>query len=171
MGETPNPADNLPNWLKLKVLPDEQMYWRDFRLSIVGVTHRNSDRTDRQKILMSCEDGEPVMLVRQPENKHDRWAIAVFRMTGEQIGWMPGGDFLLASHMDQGGKVRAKILRITGGDCPQGFQRSYGCVLEIGKWVPRPKYLNYWEEAYRIGGLLKEARRLESSSPRVAMDI
>ncbi len=53
-----------------------------------------------------------------------RYAIAVMRATGEQIGFVPRqvafrhpGMNDLAPHMDQGGKVGAKIVSLSGGEC------------------------------------------------------
>jgi hypothetical protein len=156
----------LPNWLRIEVLPDEYMHWKCFMTSVVGVTHRNPDRTDRQEILMYCEPGQEVHLVRQPENKHDVWAIAVMTKYGDQIGWMPGGDFLLASHMDQGGRVSAKISKITGAE----WGGPYGCVIEVAKWVSDPSKLAvFFEEGTRIQNIIASAFALESTAPKEAI--
>lgn len=55
---------------------------------VAGVTQKNDDGSDRQKILKKCRAGEKVNLIRDPENPHDKNAIKVCRESGEQLGWI-----------------------------------------------------------------------------------
>ena len=97
---------------------------------IRGVSYKNPDGTDRQKIIKKCKKGEEVHLVREPDNPHDAACIAVFQMTGEQIGYIGKNIAFrhpafkdLTYYMDIGAKVSAKILRIMGEE-----HQNYGCV-------------------------------------------
>jgi single-stranded-DNA-specific exonuclease len=108
-----------------------------FKTRIAGVTHSNRDGTKRQALIARCKAGESLTLRREPENPYDEGAIAVHRSTGEQLGYMPGGDTRLASWMDSGGEVSARIVNIDGG-LPLllrllGQRRNYGCVIEVTK--------------------------------------
>jgi hypothetical protein len=145
-------------------LPGEYMHWRYFALSLAGVTRRNEDGESRQSILKYCSDGQPVLLARDLDNELDRFAIAVLTATGTQIGWIPAGDYSLAMHIDRGGKVSAKILRMFGG--PYADEPGcYGCVLEIGKYVTdAAKLAPFHKKALAIKSLIDEAKDRERRS-------
>jgi hypothetical protein len=55
---------------------------------VVGVTHKNRDGSDRQRILKSCRPGMRVMLAREPDNPVDPNAVAVRISGGQQIGYL-----------------------------------------------------------------------------------
>ena len=109
-----------------------------FKTKVAGVTHKNSDGTERQKIIKKCKTGENLLLIREPNNPYDKSAISVHRESGEQIGYIashvskteheaiPG----LADEIDKGRKITAKVFEIIGGF---EFDKSYGCLIEITK--------------------------------------
>ena len=78
-----------------------------------------------QNALASCIEGEPVALVREPDNRYDPDAIRIDRVTGETIGYLPRDTRL---HDEFPEKISARLVRITGGtpDKP-----SLGAVLEV----------------------------------------
>jgi len=55
---------------------------------VKGVTHRNSDGSSRSDAMKLCSIGDTVKLVPEPWNEHDRNAIAVVLLTGQQIGYI-----------------------------------------------------------------------------------
>jgi hypothetical protein len=55
---------------------------------VKGVTHNNVDGTSRIAALRLCNIGDPVKLIADPSNIHDRNAIRVVLLTGEQIGFI-----------------------------------------------------------------------------------
>jgi Phage integrase family/HIRAN domain len=56
---------------------------------VVGESHRNSDGSDRQQIIRErARPGDPVQLVPEPDNRHDRRAVKVCLATGEQLGYL-----------------------------------------------------------------------------------
>jgi len=89
---------------------------------------KNDDGSSRQAFLKTCSSGDPLVLVREPKNKYDRNAIAVFRGT-DQLGYLSkevAGE--LAKVMDSGKKLTAKILEVTGGE--KG-KPTLGCNIQI----------------------------------------
>jgi hypothetical protein len=61
---------------------------RTLHTKIVGVTFPNPDGSSRQTILRRCFPNENVDLIPEPTNPKDPYAIAVYRKTGEQIGYL-----------------------------------------------------------------------------------
>ena len=59
-----------------------------FHTKVVGVTHENTDGSHRQQIVRRCQVGEAVRFCLEPWNEYDRNAIAVQRLTGEQLGYL-----------------------------------------------------------------------------------
>ena len=58
-------------------------------VSLRGVTFDNEDGSSRQQIIRTLNKGQPLMLQAEPNNKHDRWAVAVYAGSGEKIGYLP----------------------------------------------------------------------------------
>jgi hypothetical protein len=78
------------------------------------------------------------MLVRDPNEPHDKGAIRVMRSNGEQLGFIPahvsrGGDSSgLAFQMDHGSQYRCTISDLTGA----GAGRSLGVNIEVTEVGP-----------------------------------
>ena len=59
-----------------------------------------------------AEPGRPLVLRRDPGNEHDRFAIAVDTVAGEQLGWVPRDlAASLAPDLDAGTTWSAVVLR------------------------------------------------------------
>lgn len=56
--------------------------------AVVGAAHPNADGSNRQFEIMLCQASEPVSLVAEPENPHDRHAVAVYSCRDVQIGYI-----------------------------------------------------------------------------------
>lgn len=101
------------------------MGWNDFSLPVVGVQYHNEDGSSRQEELRRCEPGEPIWLERQPDNPHDRNAIAVFSDRRVQVGYIAARHACwLASKIDREYPVHGVVGRIKGAmfdDCPLGM--------------------------------------------------
>jgi tetratricopeptide (TPR) repeat protein len=141
-------------------------YEETFKAKVVGVTKSNPDGSNRQSILQRCRKGEPLDLVREPNNPYDKLAIAVFRANGEQIGYLPQ-DPRLAVHIDRGGRVSAKIHDIVGGSGFLGLfikskRKHYGCIIEINKggfdWA---KVTPFMDKSREIEKLIDSANEQE----------
>ncbi|HXM81242.1 MAG TPA: HIRAN domain-containing protein [Burkholderiales bacterium] len=146
-----------------------------FRTTVAGVTHQNADGTDRQAILKALRPGEELRLEHDAGNPYDKFAVAVFRTTGEQVGYVPAGDVRLANHIDSGGTVAARVVSITGGPGFLGlifkaFRKSYGCVIEVEKGDPNWKEIApYMEKSRDIEELIKTTNVLEETDPTSAI--
>lgn len=83
-----------------------------FYYKVVGVTFANPDGTSRQEIISKMQKGNPVSLVREPNNLYDPNAIAVY-FGEEQVGYIARGEAeLLSQLMDLGGSLIAKAEAI-----------------------------------------------------------
>lgn len=83
-----------------------------FYTKVVGVSFEG-----RQEMVRKLEIGQSVELVRQPENTHDRNAIAVISEAGEQIGFIKAKlSKDLAPVMDSGVKYVAEITSLNGNN-------------------------------------------------------
>lgn len=94
---------------------------RHFFSKVVGVTHTNVDGSDRQRILQRCSRFEQLLLRRDKGNRNSSHAVAVFRKTGEQCGYLPDDtaedvvDGLKRDHC-----FLCFAIHLTGGDAPNG---------------------------------------------------
>ena len=146
-----------------------------FKTKIAGVTHQNADGSDRQTLIKTLRPGEELKLVREPDNPYDKCAIAVFKLSGEQLGYTHGGDSLLAGHIDGGGRASARVVAVVGGPGILGlvfraFRKSYGCVIEISKHDPDWKEVTpYLDASKQIEQMIRDARAQEAADPQKAI--
>ena len=111
----------------------EAMPSRTFYSRVVGVTFKNPDGRPRQKIITRCSEGDKLVAVREPDNKHDPNAIAVCRQNGQQIGYLDRGLARdIAPDMDEGLPLDIMITDITSGGWFS--DKSYGVNIEITKY-------------------------------------
>jgi HIRAN domain len=132
-----------------EILPDPSFpQIRSIHSKIRGVTKRNADRSDRQRIIRQwCNAGDALCFVREPNNPVDRNAIQIRRVVcsdvpdkpriGEQLGYLSrelAEEF--APRMDHDGFVlMAEILELTGGHDGE----SVGVNFEMSIYMPAPK--------------------------------
>ncbi|GGB21356.1 hypothetical protein GCM10011380_08650 [Sphingomonas metalli] len=75
----------------------------ELSLAVVGLDYLNSDKSHRRFEMALCAHGEPVKLIREPKNKADKRAIAVFSVRDIQLGYLTAERAaLLAPWMDAG---------------------------------------------------------------------
>ena len=55
---------------------------------VKGITHDNADGSSRRELVKLCSVGDPVQLIPEPDNPHDRNAIRVLLQNGRQIGYI-----------------------------------------------------------------------------------
>jgi HIRAN domain len=91
------------------LIPDENDVALTPRESFVsGLNLTGRCGTHRQKIIAKCRRGEPIFLVRQPNNPHDSNAVILYRQDGTDIGYLPKEMAAeIAPRLDQGSPVRA----------------------------------------------------------------
>ena len=85
---------------------------KNVKLKVVGVTFTNEDGLSRQGIIATLKDNDKVFLRREPTNRYDTNAIAVFTEYG-QVGYI-GKDYssILAPMMDAGTQFEASVADV-----------------------------------------------------------
>jgi hypothetical protein len=125
---------------------DERLvHVRTIRTKIRGVTKRNADGTDRQRIIeRRCHIGDALYLRREPSNPVDRCAIQVRRVVcsdvpdnprlAEHLGYLSRELAQeLAPRIDgQGHILIGEIIEVTGGD----NTHSFGVNIQIKEYKP-----------------------------------
>ena len=93
---------------------------RELSLAVVGIGYPDPDGGNRRFEVAMLDRGDPVELRREPRNRHDPYAVAVFSARGVRIG------YLSAEHAPWiGGKLSA------GEEVAALFQESRGEVAVI----------------------------------------
>lgn len=89
----------------------------DFETSVAGVTAKNDNGVDRQSLLRRLRAGDPLLIVRDRRNRHDRNAIAVAQADGQRLGYIPTKIAApLAALLDQGATGQGRVIAVTGGE-------------------------------------------------------
>jgi hypothetical protein len=98
---------------------------KSIHTKVAGVTAKNDDGSSRQKYISAfCKCGTSFTLIRQPANRFDANAIAVFVTVKTlvvfsaqaQIGFLSADVAkTLAPLMDAGAVFKCKVTEITGG--------------------------------------------------------
>jgi hypothetical protein len=105
------------------------MGWNDFSLPAVGERYDNEDGTSRQEELARCEPGEPLHLMREPDNPHDHMAVAVVSCRGICVGYLARERAMwIGSKIDRGYDVRAIVERVKGIHLPEA---THGLVMRL----------------------------------------
>lgn len=143
-----------------------------YEFKIAGTSFDNSDGSKRQEIIKKCSMGESVDLKRDYDNEHDKYAIAVFRKTGEQLGFIPREDFYygysisnssIAEHIDLGDDVNAQIIKIVNVNNSEYFTATLEIVI-ISKQPFRAK-------ESRAKEILANAKEYEKIEPLEAIEL
>jgi hypothetical protein len=117
---------------------------RELTLAVVGIEYANEDKakTNRRFEIELCAPGDPVELRREPKNKHDPFAVAVFSQRGIQIGYLTAeraswigaklgaGEEWQAVYQGRAGNAAYIRLRFGGGSPTLPAQRERTPLLE-----------------------------------------
>jgi hypothetical protein len=96
---------------------------------LVGESYENTNGSSRQEELLACEPGEPVQLVREPDNPHGADAVLVQSVRGVGVGYLRKEDAaILAPELDAGRAHSAKLHCLRGG--VSGYP-TYGAQISI----------------------------------------
>lgn len=105
------------------------MGWNDFSVPGCGEAFDNEDGTSRQAELRNCLPGEVMYLVREPENPHDRMAVALVSARGIRVGYLRRDRAVwIGSKIDRGYDVRAIVERVKGAHLPDA---PLGIVVRV----------------------------------------
>ena len=92
------------------------------RTKVRGVSHY-------QGACKKVRRGDRLVLLREPENRHDKNAIAVLSQSGKRVGYISAAlAEELAPHMDRGNAVTCDVLQRTGGTADK---RTVGINIEL----------------------------------------
>ena len=80
------------------------------RLNVVGSAYDNDDGSSRQIVTSALRAGEAVELRREPTNKHDPAAVAVFSARGIQIGYLGASRAAWVGSKIDKGQVRGAVV-------------------------------------------------------------
>jgi hypothetical protein len=140
---------------------------QEFIVRLRGSSYSNTDGTDRQQLVARCRTGEQLMLLAEPDNPHDRHAVAVLNLQGLQLGYLPS-DARDASAILRGEGITAFVLKPIGG--PRwwhrlfGVKRSYGLLIKLCKApIDWRAHNQHREEAQAIDALVNDALAFEGS--------
>lgn len=105
------------------------MGWHDFSLAAVGCWYDNEDGSSRQLELAECRPGDPLDLVREPQNPHDPLAVGIFTASGTRVGYLSRDRACwIAQKIDRGLPLLAIVERVKGIDLPDA---TLGLVMRI----------------------------------------
>jgi len=92
-------------------------------IHITGTSFKNASGSSRQLYLSKCEPGDPVRLLREPDNAHHPYAVKVHTSIG-QIGYIPRAVARVLTDADL---ARAwKIDTLLGGTLDKPI---IGCII------------------------------------------
>lgn len=88
---------------------------------VAGINRTGLSGIPRQTLLGNCRRGEPIYLVRQPDNPHDENAVLLYRADGADIGYLPAETAAeIAPRLDAGSPVTATFLRAEAFETDDG---------------------------------------------------
>ncbi len=97
---------------------------QSFHSKIAGTSHEG-----RQSIVRYCNRGESLVLIRNPNNRFSRNAIAIYNLSGKNLGWVTEDSAeTITPIIDAGGLAWATVTERTGG---HGHKKHYGVNIEI----------------------------------------
>ena len=135
---------------------------------VVGESRSSRDGTPRQQLLVRCEPGDPVTLIRQPDNEYDANAILVV-WQGFDLGYLKRHDAAaIAPALDEARAYQANIHKIVGGSADYP---SYGLKVAVA-WddtpLPQAKPLTASQKSSRRGRLAAEGRKRDEKGAFVS---
>ena len=92
---------------------------------VVGIDRRGLQGGQRQDVIAKLAKGEPIVLIRDPGNKLDADAVALFMEDGHDIGYLPREIAAkIAPRLDSGSPVTASVLAVETLDITEGERAS-----------------------------------------------
>jgi HIRAN domain. len=146
-----------------------------FVVRLRGGSYENTDGSHRQELVAECRPHDQLHLKAEPDNPHDRHAIAVFDRHNRQLGYLPS-DARDASSILRGEGITAHVEKLIGG--PRwwhrlfGLKRHRGLLIRLDKAsIDRSAHNSSREIAIPVDDLVAKAIAFEkaSGSPDVAI--
>jgi hypothetical protein len=121
----------------------------DFSLAAVGCWYDNEDGSSRQLELEECRPGDPLDLVREPTNRHDPQAVAIFTASGTRVGYLSRDRAAwIASKIDRGIPANAIVEAVPGLDRPG---TTLGLVMRVSLDGSLPELPNRSPKRAKMG--------------------
>ena len=137
-----------------------------FFTKVAGVSHRNDDRTSRQRIIRQCEPREQLVLDHDEGNRYDPNAVRVCRQNGEKVGFL-NADLAerVVRHSAEGYRYAAFVANVTGGteDAPILGMNLLIVVADPGVTNERAQAYANLLDFGRDQGMMEPASRQEGS--------
>ena len=84
---------------------------QQFSLAVVGLPYPNKRGVSRRFEAEACAPGEPFELRPEPENKHDRWAVAAYSARGVKVGYVTAEKAAWIGGMIRDGREIAAVFQ------------------------------------------------------------
>jgi hypothetical protein len=84
---------------------------RSYPSWIAGLRYRGPDGINRGKYCLRLRGGDPLDLVREPENKYDQDAIAI-KHNGCHLGYVPSRHHWVAEALGEGHQLSCAVARM-----------------------------------------------------------
>ncbi|MBJ6123379.1 HIRAN domain-containing protein [Sphingomonas mollis] len=89
---------------------------QELTLAIAGIDFPNADGGNRRSEAMMTLPGDPVTLMPEPRNRHDRNAVAIISPSGMKLGYVSAERApYIGSRINRGEQVAAIFQGIHGG--------------------------------------------------------
>ncbi len=125
---------------------------KSYKISIKGVSHKNTDGSSRQGYIKTLQIGDKVNLLAEPMHIFDRWAVAVLTTSGKQIGYLPS-DARDSSTLLKGEPIVATVKHLTGG--VNWFSRFFLRKKYIGVVLLLKKENVDWQRYDKLSSIVK----------------
>ena len=118
-----------------------------YTVHVAGEQYENYDGSSRQKAIKKCRTGQPVTLVREPDNEYDQNAIKVISSFG-QIGYVGRNNAeWLSRIIDEGRGVSAHVEGIFTDDGERHVKLTIrtGSDHRDGSYDMRDPSIRFWD--------------------------
>lgn len=122
---------------------------------VVGVSFQG-----RQKVLQHMELGDDILLVKEPNNEYDPFAVSVHTLQGEEVGYIPAkltskvAQDVMCGQVDSIGRTEKGLLGLNVAVSAMRLpvemvpESQWGCNLR--SWLPKADWDTLRKEQYEI---------------------
>ena len=108
---------------------ERKTYVNHRSVNVAGVSHNNRDGTNRQEIIARCVAGEVLRLKHEDDNPVDPNAVAVVRLSSEQLGYLHREDAEEVLNKSKEGWMYAGVISKILNDGVRGHYLGVGMSL------------------------------------------
>ncbi|MCB0538955.1 MAG: HIRAN domain-containing protein [Bacteroidetes bacterium] len=105
---------------------EEKIYW----VNVAGIRYENNDGTSRIRNLLNMQKDDTIILIREPDNPYDEYAIKVVYGNNFQIGYIPKTHSkLISNFLDSGRKYKVPFFLVERSEI--GYYITCGLTIKI----------------------------------------